>query len=173
MARGFVIGLLTAVAVIAIAGYAVLVSGLVYGGQDFKPGGIEKWGARQMQRATMRRGMAGLTSPLQPSEDNLLAGVELYDTHCRVCHGGSDGVSTAIAKGLTPQAPQLAKDGVEDDPVEMSYWKVAHGIRFTGMPAFHATLSDQQMWQIALFVRHMNALPPRAQRAWGMQTASP
>jgi len=28
------------------------------------------------------------------------------------------------------EAPQLAKDGVEDDPKAVSFWKVKHRIRF-------------------------------------------
>ena len=38
--------------------------------------------------------------------------------------------------GLYQKPPQLAKDGVEDDPDGVTYWKIAHGIRLTGMPAF-------------------------------------
>jgi mono/diheme cytochrome c family protein len=67
---------------------------------------------------------------------------------------------------LTPDPPQLAKDGVEDDPEATTYWKIVHGIRFTGMPSFGATLSEPEMWQIALFVKHMSALPPGSRAAW-------
>jgi thiosulfate dehydrogenase len=174
MTKGFVLGFVTALAVLIVGGYFFVTLGGLYAGQDVKPGGLERWGARGSLRATMRRGTQGLSNRLQPTDENLSAGIELYDTHCRVCHGGFDGVASPIAKGLTPTAPQLAKDGVEDDPVETTYWKIAHGIRFTGMPAFRASLSDQQMWQIALFASRMKGpLPPRAQRAWEMQTAAP
>jgi thiosulfate dehydrogenase len=173
MTKGLVVGFVTALVILMVGGYVFVITGGLYAGQDVKPGKLEKWGAKNSLRATIRRNAQGLRSPLQPTEDNLAAGVELYDTHCRVCHGGSDGIASPIAKGLTPKPPQLAKDGVEDDPVETSYWKIAHGIRFTGMPAFRESLSDRQMWQIALFAAHMNALPPRAQRTWAMQTGAP
>jgi len=32
--------------------------------------------------------------------------------------------------------------GVSDDPPGETYWKVANGIRLTGMPAFKDTLTD-------------------------------
>lgn len=172
MTKGFVVGFVTALVMLMVGGYIFITQGGLYAGQDVKPGGLERWGAKSSLRATTRRQAQGLKRPLQPSDDNLAAGVEIYDSHCRVCHGGSDGIASPIAKGLTPQAPQLAKDGVEDDPVEISYWKIAHGIRFTGMPAFRESLSDRQLWQLALFAAHMNALPPRAQHAWEMQTAA-
>jgi thiosulfate dehydrogenase len=47
-----------------------------------------------------------------------------------------------------------------------SYWKIKHGIRWTGMPSWKATLTDQQIWSLALFLRHMDKLPPAAEQAW-------
>jgi hypothetical protein len=48
-----------------------------------------------------------------------------------------------------PQAPQLATDGVENDSEGVSFWKIKHGIRLTGMPSLGASLSDRQIgaWQ--------------------------
>ena len=53
-----------------------------------------------------------------------------------------------------------------DDPAGMTYWKIAHGIGFTGMPAFRQSLSENQMWQIALFVKQMDSLPPATRQSW-------
>jgi hypothetical protein len=50
---------------------------------------------------------------------------------------------TALAKGLYTQPPQLATDGVEDDPEGFSFWKIKHGIRWTAMPAWTGTLYDE------------------------------
>jgi mono/diheme cytochrome c family protein len=102
------------------------------------------------------------------SEDNLVAGVELYGRHCAICHGTAQGDASAspVAKGLYPQPPQLATDGVEDDPEGFSFWKIKHGIRWTGMPSWKSTLSDEQIWTLALFLAHMNKLPPAAEQAW-------
>jgi hypothetical protein len=47
--------------------------------------------------------------------------------------------------------PSCAKQGVEDDPEGETYWKVSHGIRLTGMPAFCMTLTQTQLWQLATF----------------------
>ena len=52
------------------------------------------------------------------------------------------------------------------DPDGVSYWKIKHGIRLTGMPSWAPTLSDQQIWSLALLLRHMDKLPPGAQQAW-------
>jgi len=65
-----------------------------------------------------------------------------------------------IALGLYQNAPQLASDGVEDDPQGVTFWKVKHGIRFTGMPGYSQTLTDAQIWTLALFLNRMDKLPP-------------
>ena len=71
-----------------------------------------------------------------------------------------------IAKGLYQKPPQLATDGVEDDPEGVSFWKIKHGIRLTGMPSFASSLSDQQIWTLAAFLKHMDKLPPAVQQTW-------
>lgn len=43
-------------------------------------------------------------------------------------------------------------------------WRVS--ISMTGMPAWGAYLTDQQIWTLALFLKHMDKLPPNAQQLW-------
>src|SRR5438105_2355826 len=85
-------------------------------GQDAKPGRLETWVAKTSLRATIRRQTTGVADPLPPTDETLAAGIPLYIGHCQVCHGGPDGAASVIARGLTPDPPQLAKHGVEDDP---------------------------------------------------------
>ena len=94
--------------------------------------------------------------------------MRLFAQNCAVCHGSAKGTASAspIAKGLYQKPPQLATHGVEDDPEGESFWKIKHGIRLTGMPSFGGTLNDTQIWTLALFLKHMDKLPPAAQQAW-------
>jgi thiosulfate dehydrogenase len=96
----------------------------------------------------------------------VIAGIKLYAQNCAICHGGAGGDPTNVAKGLYQRPPQLGRHGVEDDPVGVTYWKVKHGIRWTGMPAFGPTLSETQLWQLVLFLKTMDHLSPPAQAAW-------
>jgi thiosulfate dehydrogenase len=34
------------------------------------------------------------------------------------------------------------------------------------MPAWGSELNDRQIWTLALFLKHMDKLPPDAQQAW-------
>jgi mono/diheme cytochrome c family protein len=50
--------------------------------------------------------------------------------------------------------------GVTDDPAGETYWKIANGIRLTGMPGFKDSLSETQMWQMAVLLANADKLPP-------------
>jgi hypothetical protein len=51
--------------------------------------------------------------------------------------------------------------GVSDDPPGETYWKVANGIRLTGMPAYTKVLNPTQMWQVTLLLANADKpLPP-------------
>lgn len=102
-------------------------------------------------------------SPIQPTEPNLLAGAKIYRENCAVCHGMPGQDKTAIAKGMFPVPPQLFHGkGVADDPVGETFWKVSNGIRLTGMPAFHGSLSDDQLWQVSQLLANADKLPQSA-----------
>jgi mono/diheme cytochrome c family protein len=65
-----------------------------------------------------------------------------------------------VGAGEYPHPPQLFKGhGVTDDPVGETYWKVANGIRLTGMPAYNKTLTQDQMWQVSLLLADADKLP--------------
>jgi thiosulfate dehydrogenase len=105
-------------------------------------------------------------NPLAVSDENLLAGAQVYREHCAVCHGLSGQPKTEIAAGMFPKPPQLLEKGdmVTDDPEGATQWVVTNGIRLSGMPAF-AQLSDPQRWQVTLLLKHADKLPATVQSA--------
>ena len=172
MARGFVLGAVAALVLLALCIYLAIEAGLMPANADAKPSKLERWMARASLRATLARDASRISDPLAPTDANLVAGIRLYAANCAVCHGGAAGKPSNVARGLYQHPPQFAKDGVEDDPEGVTYWKVDHGIRFTGMPAFGKTLADKQLWQVALFLKHMDALPASPKRLWATVGAS-
>jgi thiosulfate dehydrogenase len=167
MLKGVVSGIALTLAVALIGAYFLVRSGLIPANADAKPGWLETWIASTSLDATLRRDAPMGQNPVELTEQNLLEGVHLFAQNCAGCHGSADGTSPSpIAKGLYQKPPQLAADGVEDDPEGFSFWKIKHGIRLTGMPSFGYSLSDQQIWTLALFLKHMDKLPPAVQRTW-------
>lgn len=106
------------------------------------------------------------SAAITPSPDNLTAGAQIYRQQCAACHG-LYGRSSDFAAHMYPRAPQLWAPhhngvvGVSDDPVGETYWKVANGIRLTGMPSFDKVLNQTQMWQVSLLLQQADKpLPP-------------
>ncbi len=165
--KGFILGIVVIVVLGLIVAYVGVTQGLLIpANADARPGDLETWAARSSLHATLRRDAPTSPNPLPTTVPNLLQGIKLYGENCSVCHGVADHRASVIAAGLYQNAPQLGKDGVEDDPDGVTYWKIYHGIRMTGMPSFGAALSENQIWTLALFLKHMDKLPPKAERAW-------
>ena len=108
------------------------------------------------------------SAPISSSPENLAAGAQVYRDQCAACHGLPDHASD-FAAHMYPHAPQLWSKhgdgvvGVSDDPVGETYWKVANGIRLSGMPAFSKVLSATQMWQVSLLLKQADQpLPAEA-----------
>jgi thiosulfate dehydrogenase len=168
MLKGVILGVVLTLAVALIGAYFLLRSGLIPANADAKPGRLETWMANTSLEATLSRDAPKGQNPVALTGQNLLSGVHLFGQNCAVCHGSAKGAASPspIAKGLYQEPPQLATDGVEDDPEGVTFWKIKHGIRLTGMPSFGRTLSDRQIWTLALFLKHMDKLPPAVQQAW-------
>ena len=168
MFKYFMSGVSAMIIVALLCGYVVLRFGVVPANADANPGWLETWAAGTSLDATLNRGAPKNSNPVALTDDNLIAGIDLYERHCALCHGTAKGDASAspVAKGLYPRPPQLATDGVEDDPEGFSYWKIEHGIRWTGMPSWKGALTEQQVWTLALFLKHMDKLPPAPEQAW-------
>ena len=104
--------------------------------------------------------------PFGTSEQVFESGAKMYASSCASCHG-VPGHDTAFAKYMYPTAPQLWRKhphgnvvGVSDDEAGETYWKIANGIRLTGMPSFDHIYSTEQMWQIALLLKNADQQLP-------------
>jgi len=110
-----------------------------------------------------------LSPRLPADEENLVAGAHIYGEKCAVCHG-YHGKPSSFGAHMFPAAPPLFEKhhnndvvGVSDDPAGETYWKVANGIRLTGMPSYKQVLAESQMWQVSLLLANADKpLPPAA-----------
>ncbi|HEY0161678.1 MAG TPA: cytochrome c [Edaphobacter sp.] len=98
--------------------------------------------------------------PFGPSEDAFEGGARVYRVQCAACHG-TPSHDASFAHNMFPPAPPLWKKhgrrgvvGVSDDDAGVTYWKIANGIRLTGMPAYKGALSDTEMWQVAVLLKN-------------------
>jgi cytochrome c len=113
--------------------------------------------------------------PLTFDDGNMLAGMNLYKEHCALCHGAPGQPRPAVSKEMFPLLPQLFEneDMVNDDPEGVTYWKVTHGIRLSGMPGFGGALSDAQRWQLTMLVTHADRPSSAAQAKFAVSSEGP
>jgi thiosulfate dehydrogenase len=98
--------------------------------------------------------------PFGTSEDVFEAGAHIYRAQCAACHG-TPGHEVPYTRYMYPEPTQLWKRhgkhgvvGVSDDDAGETHWKVANGIRLTGMPSYSHILTDTQMWQVSLLLHN-------------------
>jgi thiosulfate dehydrogenase len=160
--RKFLIGLILGLIAVPAGVYFYFSTGIAPVATSAPPMPFEKTLAKMTQHARMDKEMPK-SVPVTADEAAFVAGAQIYKDHCAVCHGLPGQGQTAIAQGMFPKPPKLMEGtGVTDDPPGESYWKVAGGIRMTGMPGFEKTLSTTQMWQVSLLVANADKLPKSA-----------
>lgn len=131
---------------------------LVSGCKVSDPGGIEhRVVTAAKHRVTVRN--RSETNPLPFTAENLAAGRQAFDHYCIVCHG-LDGQSTGVpfAARMSPPLPSLAAPEVQQYTDGQLKWVIDNGISPSGMPASKGALSDEEIWSIVHFLRH---LPPQ------------
>ena len=154
----FLIGLVIGVIVVPVAVFLYFISGFAPAATGDKPLPFEKTLAHAALDAHVAREMPK-SVPVPANEQTFLAGAHTYQDNCAVCHGLATGDQNPIAKGMFPKPPRLLQGkGVTDDEPGETYWKVANGIRLTGMPAFKGSLSDTQIWQVSLLVANADKI---------------
>ena len=163
--RQFILGFIAALTLIVAGGLGYVAMGLAPVATASAPLPFEKLITGIALNARVNK-EAPKSSPIQASDEVYAAGARIYRNNCAVCHGLPGRDQTAIAKGEFPKPPELFKDkGVTDDPVGVTYWKVANGIRLTGMPGFKGSLSSEQLWQVSLLLSNADKLPAAVRSA--------
>lgn len=168
----FILGLLLGLVLVPLGIYLYLAGGSAPVATTDSDMPFERFFAHKILDARIARDMPK-NVPLPANESNYLPGAELYKQHCAVCHGLPLAPKTAIATGMYPRPPQLFQGkGVTDDEPGETYWKIANGIRLSGMPGFSKSLSETQMWQTALMLANADKLPDSVKAALVTTTAS-
>jgi mono/diheme cytochrome c family protein len=121
------------------------------------PGPIETKAAYWVkQHITVRGGPD--KNPVPANQGNIDAGRQVFGYYCVECHG-RDGQNTGVpfATRVDPPIPSMVSAEVQAYTDGQLKWIIDNGIFPSGMPASKGMLSDQEVWQIVLYLRH---LPP-------------
>ncbi len=105
--------------------------------------------------------LVGNKKQKNPLADNLQTradGKEAFTHYCVACHG-MDGQNTGVpfADHMSPPVPSLTSPEVQQYTDGQLKWVLDNGIWPSGMPGSKGILSDDELWSIVVYMRH---LPP-------------
>jgi thiosulfate dehydrogenase len=156
--RAFILGLIFGVLLVSFGVYYYFTSGRAPAAVEDKPFPFERQLANGALDARIDKEMPK-SAPINADEATFLAGAQIYARHCGICHGSVGNDQSSMAKGMFPKPPQVFHGkGVTDDPAGETYWKVANGIRLTGMPEFKHTLNETEIWQVSLLLANADKI---------------
>jgi len=156
--KNFLLGVLAALVVVAAGTFAYLRLGLAEVRADLPGSQLESFLMSTAVHASVRRHAPEVSNPIQPTNENLIAGGKMYLGECAGCHGTPSTTENETGDSLYPPIPQFPKVGTEYTEAQV-FWVAKHGIRRAGMFANGKWDSDQKLWTIAAFIKRMNALP--------------
>ncbi|HEY2471181.1 MAG TPA: c-type cytochrome [Terracidiphilus sp.] len=165
---GFVLGLVLAL----IGALCYIRFGFVDPRADAEIGGLERKIAMPALDASVDRRAPDVKNPLQPTDDNLMAGMKIYQQDCAGCHGDIRHPHVSFGDSFYPRVPQFAEDA-PDMPENQNFYIIQHGVRLSGMPAWAQNMKEQQTWQVTTFLSHMDKLPPAVSAAWKSAASVP
>ena len=156
----FLLGVILGVVAVLVAGYFVGMSGAVsvaatqHGGMNDV---MDTWLARSGEHSILKHS-PDKKNPFGNDPAAVAVGLAHYKENCLDCHGAKSIDTEEFAKGLNPAAPMLDMDAFQKMTDGQLFWVVSNGIRMTGMPAFSPTHSEEEIWKIVSFVRHLPKL---------------
>ena len=97
-------------------------------------------------------------NPLTDNAAGVADGKEAFSHYCVACHG-VDGQNTGVpfADRMSPPVPSLVGTDVQSYTDGQLKWIIDFGIWPSGMPGSKNILSDNEIWSIVIYLRH---LPP-------------
>ena len=107
-----------------------------------------------------------LSIPPMNDSSNFKEGFSHYNEMCVTCHAGPGIEADELAKGLYPSPPTFYKSN-KMPGAAYTFWIIKNGIKFTSMPAFGPTHSDQKIWAITDFILNkLNKMSTEEYRQW-------
>jgi mono/diheme cytochrome c family protein len=97
-------------------------------------------------------------NPIPNTPAGIADGKEAFSHYCAACHGlDAQNTGVPFADRMSPPVPSLAGKDAQSYTDGQLKWVIDFGIWPSGMPGSKGILSDDEIWSIVLYLRH---LPP-------------
>jgi mono/diheme cytochrome c family protein len=137
----------------------VVLGGIALGGCQARKPGTAETAVMTWTKRNITVGNKKDTNPLPASADTVREGQIAFSHYCFTCHG-LDGQNTGVpfADKMSPPVPPLNSPNVQKYSDGQLKSIITNGLFPSGMPASKDILSDEEMWSIVAYLRH---LPPQ------------
>ena len=141
---------------ISMLGVALLV--ILAGGCKANPPGKLETSLVTRAKRNIFVGNKAQRNPLKDDAATTADGKEAFSHYCAACHG-LDGQNTGVpfADRMSPPVPLLSSKNVQAYTDGQLKWVIDNGLWPSGMPGSKDVLSDDEIWSIVVYLRH---LPP-------------
>jgi len=162
--KNFCLGVLATLLLLCLVAFAYLRLGFAEVRADVPPSRLESALLAPAVRASVRRHAPQISNPFPPTDPTLIAGGKIYLSECSGCHGDLEPGKGGSAAALIPAPPQFSSVGSDFTEAQI-FWVAKHGIRRSGMFVNGQWDSDQRLWQVSAFIKHIRSLPPSVRTA--------
>lgn len=147
--------IITLIAVAVLAILALL--GVIYSGV-YNVAATEQHGAivYSLIEETVQHSIAAhaeaIEAPTLGTRRQILTGAAAYEAMCAGCHAAPGMEQGLPGKAMYPQPPRL-DESAEDMTAAQLFWVITHGIKFSGMPAWGPSHSEEEIWSLVALIR--------------------
>jgi mono/diheme cytochrome c family protein len=135
-----------------------------------KPGAFETRIADWVRERWVAIHATGEPNPLAPTPQVLASGREEFKEHCAVCHGLDGSGRNGFHADFYPPVPRLTGDTQDMSDSEI-FFVIAKGVALSGMPAFGARHTTEEIWKLVLWIRHLPNLSEQERKEIERQTS--
>jgi mono/diheme cytochrome c family protein len=108
-----------------------------------------------------RAARSSVPAALENNASRVSAGETLFGMGCATCHGQDGRTPAPIGQSMYPRVLDLGSPEVQGMSDRELFWVIKNGIRLSGMPGFAKIESDEQIWDLAYYVRSLGKQPKR------------
>ena len=120
-----------------------------------------------------------VTNPIAPTEANLMEGMKTFKDDCSGCHGEPHNAARREAQPILYPMPPVFALHPPTKPDYQLFWIIKKGVRYSGMfwwegqfgkDASGKDVSDQKIWTMVTFLKHLDSLPPTVAAEWNKKS---
>jgi len=125
------------------------------GCQAKPPSRVERVVVTKLKHWVTVRGKSDV-NPLEASAENISEGKKAFSSYCAACHGlDAQNTGVPFVEKMSPPIPSLASSEVQEYSDGQLKWVIDNGLFPSGMPASKHVLSDEEIWSIVVYLRHL------------------